>query len=229
MISQYTQTIAPGWGWPAAPGPRKNLRQILVSYAQRLHPKAEYRGVFEELAKAFSAKFVFLDESPLSLEVPQRFVTVLRASRFGIFDVSGWDPNVLLELGIALGLNERTCVVAQAGKAADGRTPTDLRGLERVQYNSYAELQDYLFKLLSDELPVPRSHEVERQVEALREHALELIHGQHGLRINDIANLLGVSVDMAKLIVKPLVGSQVRLEGAARGARYYPLDAFVDP
>jgi hypothetical protein len=39
----------------------------------------------------------------------------------------------------------------------------------------------------------------------------------------DIAKLLGVSVDIAKVIVYPLVGKQLRVEGATRAARYYPM------
>jgi len=215
-----------GWGWPVVSGIRKNRRQVFVSYPRRLHPKAEFRGVFEELAKAFTVDFVFPEEAPLGAEAPQRIVAALRSSRFGIFDVSGWDPNVVFELGFALGLNERTCVVAQAESVHSERTPADLRGLGRVQYGTYQELQDYLLRLLSDELPVPRSHEIEHQVEGLREDTLELIREHPGLRVADIANLLGVSVDMAKLIVKPLVGTHLRLEGAARGARYFPLNVL---
>jgi hypothetical protein len=37
----------------------------------------------------------------------------------------------------------------------------------------------------------------------------------------DIARLLGVSVDMAKVVVKPLVGSDLRIEGIKRGAKYF--------
>lgn len=205
-------------------GTCKNPRQVFVAYSPRLHHKGEYRQVFEDLAKAFTIDFVFATDSNLvSADMPHRIAASLRTSRFGIFDVSGWDPNVTFELGLALGLNARACVIAHADMTKDAHTPANLRGIGRVQYNAYPELQDYLFQLLTAELPVPRSHEVERHVEALREHAMRLISEQRGLRIADIANLLGVSVDMAKLIVKPLLGHRVRLEGAARGARYFPI------
>ncbi|HKK06649.1 MAG TPA: hypothetical protein VKA50_12460 [Gammaproteobacteria bacterium] len=227
MMDQHTPSVVPGWGWSTGAGAaRKNLRQIFVSYGRALHPKAEFRRIFDDLAKAFTVEFVFPDEASLSAGFPQRVATALRSARFGIFDVSGWDPNVLLELGLAFGLSERTCVVARTDSVDQEPTPADLRGLGRIHYRSYEELQDYLFRLLSDELPVPRSHEVEHQVEGLREDALLLIREHPGLRIGDIANLLGVSIDMAKLIVKPMVGCRVRLEGAARGARYYPLNVL---
>ncbi|MEJ2435011.1 MAG: hypothetical protein P8Y53_18315 [Pseudolabrys sp.] len=225
MMDQFTQLAEPGTGRPMLAGARKNPRQIYVAYSPRLHHKAEYRQVFEDLAKAFTVEFVFAGDANLvTADMPHRIAASLRASHFGIFDVSGWDPNVTFEFGLALGLNERACVIAHADMTKDAHTPANLRGIGRVQYSAYPELQDYLFQLLSTELPVPRSHEVERHVEALREHALRLIGEQRGLRIADIANLLGVSVDMAKLIVKPLLGHRVRLEGAARGARYFPVD-----
>lgn len=37
----------------------------------------------------------------------------------------------------------------------------------------------------------------------------------------DIARLLGISIDMAKVVIRPLVGTTLRIEGIKRGARYY--------
>ena len=43
-----------------------------------------------------------------------------------------------------------------------------------------------------------------------------------GLKITDIANLLGVSTAMAKVIVRPLVDeNHLLMKGIKRGAKYY--------
>jgi hypothetical protein len=93
-----------------------------------------------------------------------------------------------------------------------------------MQYQSYAELQDQIEKLLAQEIPVQRTHDVENQLSQLRAEAVKLINESEGLKINDIARLLGVSKEMAQVVVRPLVGSRLRIEGIKRGARYYPTE-----
>src|SRR3990167_7283732 len=60
-------------------------------------------------------------------------------SDFSIFDLSDWNPNVAIELGLAEGLKR------QAGKdyyillntRRSGDVPSDIRGLQRLEYTSY--------------------------------------------------------------------------------------------
>jgi hypothetical protein len=54
-----------------------------------------------------------------------------------------------------------------------------------------------------------------------RQQALKLIAGADGLKVTDIANLLGISIEMAKLVVRPLVGEHLEVRGIKRGAKYY--------
>jgi hypothetical protein len=62
---------------------------------------------------------------------------------------------------------------------------------------------------------------MENQLAQLRAQAVKLVsEAPDGLKMSDIATALGVSVDMAKVIVYPLVGKQLRTEGVKRGARY---------
>jgi hypothetical protein len=214
-----TSILAPG-----LPNPSRNPRQVFVAYSYKLYPKADYRKVYNELSKAFNVEVVFADEKITNLHILQKIANYIRSSRFGIYDISGWNPNVTLELGLAFGLNEKAYIAIDPSKTDISEVPSDLRGMDRIQYGSYAELQDGLGRLLSQELPVPRTHDVENQLLQLREQATKLIGEGDGLKINDIAVLLGVSVDMAKLVVKPLVGDTVAIKGATRGARYYPVN-----
>ena len=89
-------------------------------------------------------------------------------------------------------------------------------------------MQEGLAKLLAQELPVQPTHDVENQLAQLREQAIKVIGEGEGLRVTDIAELLGVSVDMAKLVVRPLVGAQVEMKGIRRGAKYYPKDIVAN-
>src|SRR2546428_9077659 len=100
----------------------------------------------------------------------------------------------------------------------------NLRGIDRIQYGSYSELQSGLERLLAQEFPIQPKHDMENQLAQLRGQAVKLVSAaRDGLKMGDIAELLGVSVDMAKVIVYLLVGRELRTEGVKRGARYLPL------
>jgi len=180
--------------------------------------------VFQDLKKAFQVEFVFADEKITSLHILQKIANYIRESRFGIYDISGWNPNVTLELGLAFGLSEKTFIAVDPSKTDINEVPSDLRGMDRIQYGSYTELQSGLERLLAQEFPVQPTHDVENQLQELRARAVQAISGSEGLKVPDIARLLGISTDLAKLVVKPLVGDKLRTEGVKRGAKYYLKD-----
>jgi len=125
---------------PELPNPTKNSRQIFVAYSYRLYPKADYRKVYKELSEAFNVEFVFADEKITSLHILQKIANYIRSSRFGIYDISGWNANVTLELGLAFGLNEKAFIAIDPAKTDISEVPSDLRGIDRIQYGSYSEL-----------------------------------------------------------------------------------------
>jgi hypothetical protein len=213
---------------PTLPNPTKHPRQVFVAYSYRLYPKADYRKVYKELAQAFHVEFIFADEKITSLHILQKIANYIRSSRFGIYDISGWNANVTLELGLAFGMNERAFIAIDPTKTDINEVPSDLRGIDRIQYGSYTELQEGLAKLLAQELPVEPTHDVENQLVQLRQQARNLIAGADGLKVTDIANLLGVSIEMAKLVVRPLVGDYLEVRGIKRGAKYYMKGANSD-
>src|SRR5262245_37605801 len=131
MADQAASILAPG-----LPNPARKPRQIFVAYSYRLYPKADYRRVFQDLTKAFQVDFVFADEKITSLHILQKIANYIRESRFGIYDISGWNPNVTLELGLAFGLTEKTFIAIDPSKTNVAEVPADLRGLDRIQYGS---------------------------------------------------------------------------------------------
>lgn len=203
------------------PNPTRNSRQVFVAYPYTLYPTADYRKPFTELSKAFDVTIVFADEKITTLHILQKIADYIRSSRFGIYDISGWNANVTLELGLAYGLNEKAYILANPEKHAAGEVPADLRGLDRLQYRSFAELQTSVEKILSQEYPIQPTHDVEGQLTNLRDQALRVVNESEGLKIDDIASLLGVSTNVAKVIVHPLVGKVLRTKGTRRGTRYY--------
>lgn len=204
------------------PNPARQSRQIFVAYPYTLYDTNDYRKPYKELAKAFNVQFVFADEKITTLHILQKIADYIRSSRCGIYDISAWNANVTLELGLAYGMNEKAYVISNPKQHPAGEVPSDLRGLDRMQYTSFSELQTALEKILSQEFPIQPTHDVENQLETLRKNAIAVVKdAPEGLKINDVASLLGVSIEVAKVVVHPLVGAALRTEGVRKGTRYF--------
>jgi hypothetical protein len=68
--------------------------------------------------------------------------------------------------------------------------------------------------------------EIVEGTNALRDSIPGVVGAEPGLQIGGIASSLGVEVEMAQLLVKPLLGEQLVTRGIKRGTRYYlPGDA----
>ena len=208
-------------GFAALSGIEKKSRQVFVAYPYRIYPKADYRKVYNEVGKALSVSFVFADEKITDLHILEKIKLYIKESAFSICDITGWNPNVTLELGLAMGMGERAYIAFDPSKTDVQEVPADLRGIDRLQYSSYSELNEKLLSLISQELPVSVRHEAEDQLEKLRKDLLTaLADAPDGLRVTDIASLLGISIDLAKLVVRPLFGDKLQTTGATRGTRY---------
>jgi hypothetical protein len=97
--------------------------------------------------KAFpDAKFVFADEEITNMHIMEKIKNYILDSEFSLFDVTGWNANVTLELGIAVGLRKQYYILLKSDGNADA--PADIRGLDRVQYTSNTELEAKLTVLL---------------------------------------------------------------------------------
>jgi hypothetical protein len=128
-------------------------RRVFIAYSYNIHPKADYRRVFQDLGRAFNVEFVFADEKITNKHILQKIEKYIRESRFGIYDISGWNPNVALELGLARGVGKKWYIAFDPTKTAFNEVPADLRGIDRMQYGSYAELKERVERLLLQEFP----------------------------------------------------------------------------
>jgi len=66
----------------------------------------------------------------------------IQSSRYSIINISDWNPNVLFELGLAYGRSKVTVIV----KDKRSEVPTDLAGMEYIEYASSDELREKLIK-----------------------------------------------------------------------------------
>lgn len=109
---------------------RENLtKQVFVAYAYNLYDHRDYRKVYASLEKAFGIKFIFADEKITNMHILQKIISYIRGSDFSLFDISSWNPNVTLELGVALATSDDWYICFNPETTDVREVPSDIRGL----------------------------------------------------------------------------------------------------
>jgi hypothetical protein len=156
---------------------------------------------------------------------------MIQRAGFGIFDITNWNPNVALELGIAIGLKEDYYVFFDPTQE-ESAIPTDLGGIDRLEYHDFSSLKDGLRRLLEQQFGAPgdvvdgagAGHQFNALIEELRVEALAVVAEHPGIQMGGIAARLGVEVGHAQTIIRTLVGDSLETRGSRRGTRYYHPD-----
>jgi len=207
---------------------------IFVAYPYSFS-KADYRGAFKKVASEYSVKFLYADERITNKQILDKIIGMIEEAEFAIFDVTTWNPNVALELGIAIGRTQDYYIIFNP-KVEHEHPPSDLGGIDRLQYRDYAELTDEVGRLMRQQFGAPKKeqkeHSSERgasvveQLEQMKTEIPNLVAENPGMQIGSIASAIGVPVEYAQNLVRPLVGLELRTEGAKRGTRYYRIDSI---
>ena len=175
---------------------QRKPRQVFIAYPYEFDRTENYRSVFKALAEECKIEFAFADEQITSVHILEKIRSMIESSQFGIYDISGWNSNVTLELGLALGLGEKAYIAINPTYKPDVLdTPADLRGIDRIEYVSMEQLKSNLSDLLKRQLPPsihfqypdflwnprgePRIASPERHAIALREINVLLEHDMY--------------------------------------------------
>jgi hypothetical protein len=186
-----------------------------------LYDERDYRKVYSALEKAFDVKFIFADEKITNMHILQKIMSYIRGSDFSLFDISSWNPNVTLELGIAIATDKDWYICFNPDRTDVKEVPSDIRGLDRIEYTSFSGLEDRLSVLLDQRYPRSTHRSVDDYFGSAKQQVLDLLRKQPGLRVNEIADILNMNKKMAQVVVSQLVtDEQLRMEGKTRGAKY---------
>jgi len=194
-------------------------RDVFVAYPWKLYSnRAAYKRAYTKLQKALSVKFVFAEERISSGHVLEKIAEMIEQTAFGIYDVSGWNPNVTLEYGMARGIGALTFIAFNPEKTDIEDVPTDVRGFDRLQYTDFDELSDAVATLVRQELG---KTPVSDPLEADRKRLLKAVKSSPGKTARELAEQLGERLDYVQLLIRRS-GSDLETTGATRGVRYYP-------
>ena len=105
-------------------------RQIFVAYSYKEYPRDDYRRIFTDIEAEYDVAFVFADEKITNMHILQKIISYIRASDFALFDITGWNPNVTLELGFAMATSESWYIAFNPSRTDLTEVPADLRGID---------------------------------------------------------------------------------------------------
>jgi hypothetical protein len=127
-------------------------RKIFVAYPWRVYSNRErYKRAYTSLSEKYEVDFVFAEDSLSARHVLQKIGQLIAASDFGIYDITGWNPNVALEYGLALGLDKAAFIAFNPDQTDPGDVPSDVRGFDRLQYGDFDDLKERLEAFLENE------------------------------------------------------------------------------
>ncbi len=196
-------------------------KQVFVAYAYGIYDKRDYRKIFTDIEEKYDVRFIFADEKITNMHIMQKIISYIKSSDFSVFDISGWNPNVTLELGFAMATTSDWYICFNPEKTLQDEVPSDIKGIDRLQYKSFSDFSDQLIALIEQRYPKKDRKPINEYILSLQDDVISLLTKQPGLSMSDIADFLQISVKLAQLSVTPLLEIRIRVEGQKRGAKYY--------
>lgn len=106
-----------------------------VFVACQYSPAPMYKALKEAL-NGVPFEFHYADSAIKTAHVLHRIRSGIVKCDFGLFDITDWNANVTLELGLAEGLNKNYYILFKPGRGKKKEPPSDIKGLQRIEYTS---------------------------------------------------------------------------------------------
>lgn len=219
------------------------MHQVFVGCPFARAIRANYDRLKRDLEAETPLHVVLADTAAISSTdyLLENITSLIRESAGCIFDVTGGNPNVSLEVGIAhavpaefiLALSTRRSrrrVPAQSGQIPNPDVRpiiSDLQGRNRIEYKTYKALKDQIMRRFSPKIPyLTRWHEFKLRSACLVEHAIK-VFGQlrqsgRTLRPRVIAQLEGTGIDPDTLLRDLSNARLLVVKRGRQGGIYYP-------
>lgn len=200
-----------------------STKQVFVAYPYSLYDKKKYRRAYERAGADYGVNFFFADERITNMHILLKIRRQIEIADFSIFDISGWNPNVSLELGMAYVLpNVSWYICYNPSQNARHDVPSDIRGIDRIEYENLSNLEDELIILLDQEYPRQQVKPLRDHEEQMRKRVLSLLRDTGDeLQAKQIAQELQCTPAMAGALIRALVeAGEIETTGAKKGMRY---------
>ncbi len=198
--------------------------KVFVACPYMLFPMDDYRAAFANVSKLYDVKFTFADEQITNQHVLDKIVKYIRDSDFSLFDITGWNPNVSLELGVAVGLSKRYFILLNHHIDQNKEVPSDIKGIDRIQYASNSELEAKLIILIKQELP-KEEEKSDSAFESIKLRINKALQENPGLNLANLASKIAEDKNLVQSTVRVMVqGGELKTKGQKKGTIYYTGD-----
>ena len=147
-IAEGLRTVASALDFPLDPAeiePKRDRVFVAHPFADPF-PVTDFRRSVDGVLKACDLAADYADQELTSAHILKKICRLIQECRFGIYDLTGWNANVALELGLAIGLQRPMVLLLDTRQSSD--MPADLRGLDHIQYRSMSQLEQELQRKL---------------------------------------------------------------------------------
>ena len=117
-------------------------QQVFVGMPFRAEFEDAYEYGIRRPLEELGLKVWRADQEPKNIDLLCKICEGLQSSRYAVLNISGWNANVFLELGLAYGLGRETLII----KDRQSQVPTDLKGIQYFEYGHSSELREKLLQ-----------------------------------------------------------------------------------
>ncbi len=137
---------------------RKSYKHPTVFVGCPYRPVKKFEA-FRQLLETIPLEFIYADSSISTVHVLEKVRRGINNSDYCLFDITNWNANVTLEVGMAEGLNLDYYILFKPGYGKKKKPPVDLEGFQHFEYRSLDSFKsDSLASLLLDHLVKPLTH-----------------------------------------------------------------------
>lgn len=198
------------------------MTKVFVAHAYRdlTYKRDDYRSAFSDLKSQLKGvSFVFADDDITSQHISAKIITKIESSDILLFDITSWNPNVTLELGVALGLKKKLFLLFDPTYGGEN-VPSDISGMERIQYQSMTDMKTKISFAISKYLE-SLSPNISAEVDSVREKVLEFVLSNGPVSISKVSDELSINQNFVRPILYELrENGLISVEGAKRGTKY---------
>lgn len=203
------------------------MLNIFVACPYVPEPIPDYRDAFRAVSKDRNfVRFIFSDERISSDMILSKIREDMESATICLCDMTGWNPNVCLEFGLALGLNKTVHILyhqqdkktiwpwTRAGTTPND-LPVDVRGFDRINYRTLAELQTGIGRIVEQAIMTPDPTAGRQAFEFMCEKVLALVKTERALKSWEIAQRLDVQTPEVRSALDTLLRTR-RIERRGR-------------
>jgi hypothetical protein len=183
----------------------------------------DHRIVAKRACEDLGLRAVFGDEERQPDALIQKLCTTISECQVGFYDITGFNPNVMIELGIGFSadrkvfllINERKHRESPAVRAGKELIPSDLQGHERFKYQTPEDLDRELRQTLRFAFGKGRNDAYEMK------QKIEMVLRRNPQPIRKIVETLGApEQEVSDALAAMRFERRVEVEGRGGGAKW---------